>query len=202
MEDLKNSHLLGAQYNWALRKISKTFRKCTICSFSLLLKMRMSLNAITAIITDPDWLSQLKEGYLQDPETKKMLDNDSTPENLLIDDGLIYLIQDTKTRLWIPNVPALQTKILAAHHDGLLAGHLGMDKTYLAIAENYYWPKLRDSVRDYVQSCIHCQRNKPTNQKPAGLLQPLPIPAKLWEQISMDLIVQLPKTPRGNDSPW
>ena len=76
-----------------------------------------TLNAITAIVPDPKWLSQLKEGYLQDPDTKKMLDEDFASENIFIDDGLIYLIKDNKNRLCIPNVPALQTKITAAHHD-------------------------------------------------------------------------------------
>jgi hypothetical protein len=34
---------------------------------------------------------------------------------------------------------------------------------------------------------------------PAGLLQPLPVPEKKFEQITMDLITDLPPTARGHD---
>ena len=39
---------------------------------------------------------------------------------------------------------------------------------------------------------------KSTNQKPAGLLQPLPIPSSRWGSVSMDLITAPPETKSGN----
>ena len=38
--------------------------------------------------------------------------------------------------------------------------------------------------------------------KPAGLLQALSVAAWKWEEISMDFIIGLPTTRKGNDSIW
>ena len=53
---------------------------------------------------------------------------------------------------------------------------------------------------EFIKTCELCQRNKPSNKKPQGLLQPLPIPERKWESISMDFVTHLPKIRRGNDS--
>jgi hypothetical protein len=47
-------------------------------------------------------------------------------------------------------------------------------------------------VNQYVDGCNACQQSKAFTQKPLGLLQPLPIPAGLWTDISYDLITDLP----------
>src|SRR6266540_3423573 len=47
-------------------------------------------------------------------------------------------------------------------------------------------------IKDYCNSCTVCGQIKPRRHKPYGLLKSLPIPACLWDSISMDLIEQLP----------
>jgi hypothetical protein len=53
-----------------------------------------------------------------------------------------------------------------------------------------------------VAKCDVCQRVKAEHQRPAGLLHPLKIPEWKWEEIDMDFIVGLPRTPAGYDSIW
>ena len=55
------------------------------------------------------------------------------------------------------------------------------------------------SVKDFVRSCELCQRSKSSRVK-LGLLQPLPIPDRPWKSLSMDIIMGLQRTTRGNDA--
>jgi hypothetical protein len=61
---------------------------------------------------------------------------------------------------------------------------------------------MREDIVEYVARCDTCQRVKAEHQRSTGLLQPLEIPIWKWEDISMDFIVGLPCTQKGNDSIW
>ena len=43
---------------------------------------------------------------------------------------------------------------------------------------------------------------KVEHQKPAGLLQPLPIAEWKWDHVTMDFVTGLPRTPQSKDSVW
>ena len=55
-------------------------------------------------------------------------------------------------------------------------------------------------IREYVRHCDVCQRTNYRREKPAGLLQPLPVPDRRWDSISMDFVVELPSTRSGHDA--
>ena len=50
-----------------------------------------------------------------------------------------------------------------------------------------------------MESCVICQKAKGTSTN-VGLYQPLQIPTRPWECLSMDFVVGLPKTRGGMDS--
>src|SRR5207249_10894920 len=99
-----------------------------------------------------------------------------------------------KDRIYVPTDPKLQLKLLQEYHDTPIAGHLGVEKTYEALSRNFYWPRMADNLKSFVTSCDICQRNKLSQKLLAQLLQPLEIPTQNWQQISMDFIIQLPRT--------
>ncbi|KAL6319749.1 hypothetical protein AAG906_036807 [Vitis piasezkii] len=94
-------------------------------------------------------------------------------------------------RYWLEG--GLRKELLRETHDAKWAGHLGEERTLALLARSYYWPKMGEDVQAYVKSCLVCQLDKTERKKAAGLLQPLPIPEKPWESISMDFITGFPK---------
>jgi hypothetical protein len=58
---------------------------------------------------------------------------------------------------------------------------------------------MHNDVKKFVEKCKICQHAK-GRSKNIGLYQPLPIPNRLWDSISMDFVLGLPKTQKGNDS--
>jgi len=88
---------------------------------------------------------------------------------------------------WIP-------RLLHKYHTTPLGGHAGIFRTYRRIGQSLHWMGMKKSVNDHVQACVVCQQNKYQTCSPQGLLQPLPIPKTVWEEISMDFIIRLPKS--------
>jgi transposase InsO family protein len=66
--------------------------------------------------------------------------------------------------------------------------------TYQRVRKQYYWPRIKLQVEEFVKQCQLCQQAKHENTLPARLLQPLPVPTRPWSHITMDFIIGLPKS--------
>ena len=150
-----------------------------------------------------DWdLSLLQKEYASDP----WFSFTKNTGGLVSRNGIWY--QEWKNskspyyqpRVVIPDVPWIKKAILHELHNAAYSGHCGEDKTLEAVSRLVWWPYLRRDIKDYLATCEACQRNKASNQKPAGLLNPLPIPENPWDSVSMDFITGLPLTPRKHDA--
>ena len=109
---------------------------------------------------------------------------------------LFQVATNDEPRIVIPDDDQLKHDILYEYHDTVLSGHLGREKTYLAVCRNFWWPRLSKYIAKYVRTCEICQRVKsqPSLEAP---LQSLPIPSECWKSISMDFIFGLPVDSKG-----
>ena len=120
------------------------------------------------------------------------------PKGYELNEEMVLASKDTG-RIWVPPNEDLRREVLATHHDGKIAGHLGTTGTLELVSRKYWWAELVDFTRRYVQGCHTCARNKPRNQRPTGLLQPLPNPEGPWLWTQSDFITELPPS-RGFDA--
>ena len=60
------------------------------------------------------------------------------------------------------------------------------------VIRNFWWLEVTKEVKQYVEGCDSCQRNKNHTEQPAGKLMPNSIPEKPWMYISADFITKLP----------
>lgn len=82
--------------------------------------------------------------------------------------------------------------MLAEYHTTPTRGHTDVTKTLAHISENFHWAGQREDVKRFVANCIDYQVTKYEAQKMAGLLCPLSVPCRPWEDLSLDFIVELP----------
>lgn len=98
-----------------------------------------------------------------------------------------------QNRLVVPKQGSHIQKLLHEFHSSPIGGHSGFYRTYKRLMNVFYWDGMKRDIQNYVNACSVCQQNKYEALRPAGLLQPLPIPIQVWKDISMDFIVGLPK---------
>ena len=87
-----------------------------------------------------------------------------------------------------------QEEVIQRHHDRPLHRHPGQDKTLEKIQRNYHFNRMKCKVTEFIRNCEQCMKNKPSRHKPYGQAQQIDLPKALWETITMDFVVKLPKS--------
>lgn len=132
-------------------------------------------------------LAQDRDEYAQD--LKKRIQSGESIDKYSIDPEENTLRYNG--RWYVPEGP-LRLRVVQQCHDVILVGHTGQRKTLLLASRNFYWPNMRDTVQEFVNTCHSCARSKTKRHKPYGLLKPLPIPGGPWQWVSIDYVEPLP----------
>jgi len=152
----------------------------------------LAIQAVSSV--QPAWLQEVLNSYTTDSKAQDLLQKlaiSSPDENgYSLEKGLIK----HQGQVWIGNNSALQTKLIAVCHSSAIGGHSGVAATYYKLKKHFAWKGMKHQVEDFVKQCAICQQSKHVHHHPLGLLQPLPIPDGIWQDLSMDFIEGLPKS--------
>jgi len=135
----------------------------------------------------------VKSSWLQDPVLQKLITSIQTTGAPKPYYRYHAGILSRKGKMMVGSVAAIRKDLIALYHDSSSGGHSGMTATLQRLRQDFYWKKMKQDVYAYVRCCDVCQRCKGENVAYPGLLQPLPIPDKVWQDISMDFIEGLPR---------
>jgi len=115
-----------------------------------------------------------------------------------LEEGLLFH-KPLGGKLCIPK--SMRADVVREAHDAILGGgHSRITKTAAVVGSRYYWPKLTDSIAEWIAGCDVCHRIKHKNARPYGLLQPLLIPLERAVRVNFDFVTKLPTLEAGNDA--
>jgi hypothetical protein len=127
--------------------------------------------------TASEWLNDIRQGLLIDPYFGPIIELLNNPnavapkptepatirklwvsaQRFVLSDGLLHLKDREEPRLCIP--ANMRRRVLHEAHDTPMAGgHFGPDRTYMRIRTRFFWPRMWEAVRRYVEGCDTCQR--------------------------------------------
>ena len=161
-----------------------------------------TVNPLLTQLSDPDlqkcyqWLQQKSR-----PEKRELQGSSKKLWRLwgqfdsleLIDDHIYrrFIESANDSRLQLLVAAADIPQVLYMLHDNKTAGHLGMFKTYERVTERFYWPGMKNDIRDWVNSCVTCQKRLKPQQKHRHDLIPWK-PSYPFHQVALDVLGPLP----------
>ncbi|GBG84045.1 hypothetical protein CBR_g37922 [Chara braunii] len=174
--DFKLEYLKG-EYNKVADALSRRadYLGALVSEFGVSQEVTQSL--VGAYQEDPVMMDIMHKLQAKDKATKS---------EFVMMDGLLFLDKVGCKRLVVPSSESLRSLFLGKCHDA--SGHFGYKKTSANLVQRFWWPKMLDDAKKYVETCQVCQRDKPRTQAPLGLLKPLPIPAGPGQSVSMDFM--------------
>jgi hypothetical protein len=137
----------------------------------------------------PPLMAEIREAVSRDEWYRAKMEEEHPTDGLVREVGLLRTVSG---QWYIPDDTELKARLLYEVHDSPSGGHLGVKKTLHKLQRVCWWLGMRAEVTGYVHSCVECQRVKHSQQKPAGLLLPLPIPSRPYDTITMDFVGPLP----------
>ena len=108
---------------------------------------------------------------------------------------LITIPEKETALLTIPEICA--DKIITFYHSSLFAGHQGVIKTYLTIADKFFIPDIMHYLHSYIKGCYICQLTRKEKIPTRQLQTRINLNQRPLSRLSLDLKV-IPKSYKGH----
>jgi hypothetical protein len=148
----------------------------------------------TQMLIQSSLLERVREAQQHDRlilEVRKRIAN-GRPQEFSIDENDVVCFRG---RLYVPQKSKVKMDILREGHQTPYTVHPGETKMYRDLKQNFWWKRMNFDIAKYETACGVFQMVKAEHNRPTGLLKPLEIPEWKWEDITMDFVVGLPRTP-------
>ena len=121
---------------------------------------------------------------------------------MLVQDGLLWRwykksVDHEKTLQLVVSL-ALKEELLKDLHEGVLAGHLGMDKTLSHLKDRFCWPEHYNHVENWYRNCAKCTRRKTPVPKARAPLQSIKAGYPI-QIVATDILGPFPESENGNN---
>ncbi|GKC89567.1 reverse transcriptase [Tanacetum coccineum] len=103
-------------------------------------------------------VADIKDGLQYDRYTTNIINQLISEPMLVRDFSFACQLLFYKQRMVIPDVHDLRPKLLHEAHATPVGGHGGFLKTLKCLSAQYFWPKMKQDVRSFVQQCLTCQQ--------------------------------------------
>ena len=124
--------------------------------------------------------------------------HDTWPDYSINEEGLLLHRDGDHSRVCVPS--SQRNLILRVMHDLPLGIHQATAKMYGLMSASFYFPKMSDRVKAYVESCEHCQRNKAYTRNTRGAPRPSEPPFRRFDVVALDIVSGFPTTKNGFDA--
>jgi transposase InsO family protein len=142
--------------------------------------------------------AQKQDSFYQEQVYK--LQQDSTNCSFELKDDILYkIVKCGITNQKLVYVPSLLvSQVVEVYHGSSWAGHFGFRRTYNNLKDRYWWPKMKETIKNHLQSCLKCQKFNFARHKTHGFLHPIESPNGPFQMIGIDYSGPFPTTTQGN----
>lgn len=144
------------------------------------------------------WLFIQQSTDSETTELKQKLQNGEIDKNqfCIIGSTLCHLSNINSEKVTQYFVPKnARYSLIKEYHDG--QAHVGLDKTILSIASHFWFPRMRQFVKKYIDSCLTCLTRKRQPRRVFNEIHSIPKIDIPFHTIHVDLLGPLPKTEEG-----